>query len=155
MDWPRAIKIFPITEWDRILPQAEITLNLLRNCRIKPHLSAWAYLNGTYNLTKNPMAPPGSKLWIHTKPANRSSWAFHGIQGWYIGPTLQHYQCVQCYVPSTRSEVISDTIKFLPDYIPIPSATIEDYIKAAMEQTLEAIKAQQKRIKLPQLVLHP
>ena len=38
-------KQFPIIEWDRILPQAEITLNLLRNCCIHPHLSAWAYLN--------------------------------------------------------------------------------------------------------------
>ena len=135
-------KNFPITEWDRILPQAEITLNLMRNCRIQPHLSAWAYLNESYDFTKNPMAPPGSKILIHQKPANRASWAFHGIQGWYIGPTLQHYRCVRCYVPSTRSEVISDTIKFIPDYIPIPSATIEDYIKAAMEQTIAAIKTQ-------------
>ena len=35
-------------------------------------------------------------------------------------------------------------MKFIPDYIPIPSATIEDYIKAAIEQTIAAIKAQQK-----------
>ena len=31
---------FPITKWDRLLPQAEMTLNLLRNSRINPKLSA-------------------------------------------------------------------------------------------------------------------
>ena len=36
-------KEFPITEWDRLLPQAELTLNLLRNSRVKTHLSAWAF----------------------------------------------------------------------------------------------------------------
>ena len=33
-------KQFPITEWDRLLPQAEITLNLLRNSRINPKIFA-------------------------------------------------------------------------------------------------------------------
>ena len=64
---------FPITEWDRLLYQAEIILNLLRNCRINPKISAWVYLNGEYDFKKHPMAPPGSKILIHKKPSNRSS----------------------------------------------------------------------------------
>ena len=35
---------FPISEWDRLLPQAIITLNLLRNSRVNPKLSAYSYL---------------------------------------------------------------------------------------------------------------
>ena len=35
---------FPITEWDRLLDQAQVTLNLLRTARINPKLSAQAYL---------------------------------------------------------------------------------------------------------------
>ena len=31
---------FPMREWDRIIPQCEITLNLLCNSRINPQLSA-------------------------------------------------------------------------------------------------------------------
>ena len=92
----------------------------------------------------HPMAPPGSKIIIHTKPANRSSWAFHGVQGSYIAPSLQHYRCVRCYVPTTRSELISNTIKFLPEYIPIPNATIEDYIKATLEKILTTMQSQDK-----------
>ena len=38
-------KNFPITEWDRLLPQAELTLNLLRNSRVNPKLSTWEFLN--------------------------------------------------------------------------------------------------------------
>ena len=33
---------FTIREWDRILDQCELTLNLLRNSRVNPNLSAWA-----------------------------------------------------------------------------------------------------------------
>ena len=35
---------FPIQEWDRLLMQAEITLNLLRNARSNPRLSAYCTL---------------------------------------------------------------------------------------------------------------
>jgi hypothetical protein len=35
-------KNFPMHLWDRLLPQAEITLKLLHGPRINPKLSAWA-----------------------------------------------------------------------------------------------------------------
>ena len=35
---------FPIAEWDRLLDQAFLTLNLLRTARVNPKLSAHAYL---------------------------------------------------------------------------------------------------------------
>ena len=37
---------FPVREWDRIIIQSELTLNLLRGARSNPKLSAWAYLFG-------------------------------------------------------------------------------------------------------------
>ena len=37
---------FPISEWDRLLKQAEIALNLLRQARQNTKLSAYAYLFG-------------------------------------------------------------------------------------------------------------
>ena len=36
-------KDFPVTEWDRLLDQAELTLNLLRTSRVNPKLSAQAF----------------------------------------------------------------------------------------------------------------
>ena len=50
---------FPISEWDRLLRQCELTLNLLRTSRVNTKLSAWAYLNGVFDFNKTPLAPPG------------------------------------------------------------------------------------------------
>ena len=35
---------FPVTEWDRLLNQAFLTLNLLRSARVNPSLSAYAFI---------------------------------------------------------------------------------------------------------------
>ena len=40
---------FPMSEWDRLIPQANLTLNLLRTSCCNPALSAYAYIYGTYN----------------------------------------------------------------------------------------------------------
>ena len=59
---------FPISEWDRLLEQAFITLNLLQASHVHPKLSAYAYLFGNYDFNKNPLAPPGTKVIVHRKP---------------------------------------------------------------------------------------
>jgi len=77
---------FPLEEWDHLLEQAEITLNLLRSSRVNPTLSAYAQLKGQFDFNATPMAPPGTKVIIHDKPKHRASWALHGTDGFYIGP---------------------------------------------------------------------
>ena len=64
---------FPIHERDRLLDQAEFTLNLLRNSRVNPALSAHAYLNGVHDFNKVPLALPGTQAIVHTKPDKRAS----------------------------------------------------------------------------------
>ena len=88
-----AHKHFPLNKWDSLLPQAVITLNLLRTSRLNPKLSAHALLNGPYDFNTTPMAPPGSKIRVHEKPALRGTWAAHAINAWYHGPALYHYRC--------------------------------------------------------------
>jgi hypothetical protein len=53
---------FPLRLWDSLLPQAEITLNLLRAARINPHVSAYETLFGKFDYNKNPLMPPGVKV---------------------------------------------------------------------------------------------
>jgi hypothetical protein len=50
---------FPLQLWDRLLPQAEITLNLLRTSRLHPQLSAAAHFHGLVDYNKTAFAPPG------------------------------------------------------------------------------------------------
>ena len=59
---------FPVSEWDRLLPQAELTLNLLCPCCVNPRLSSYAYLFGHFDSNKTPLAPAGTKVLVHEKP---------------------------------------------------------------------------------------
>ena len=52
---------FLLSEWDRLIPQMNITLNLLRNARVNLKLSAYAYMYGEFNFRATPLAPPGTK----------------------------------------------------------------------------------------------
>jgi hypothetical protein len=45
----------PLRLWDRLLPQATITLNLTRQSRLNPKLSAYAQLYGHYEFNQAPM----------------------------------------------------------------------------------------------------
>ena len=39
---------FPLPIWDKLLPQAELTLNLMQGSQMNPKLSAWAQFDGPY-----------------------------------------------------------------------------------------------------------
>lgn len=67
-------KNFPIHLWDRLLPQATITLNLLHKSRINPKLSAYAQIYGAFDFNATPMAPPGTRVLIHEKSNQRGTW---------------------------------------------------------------------------------
>jgi hypothetical protein len=56
---------FPLHLWDRLLPQAEITLNLLRTSRLHPRLSAAAHFHGLVVYNKRAFALPGCKIIAH------------------------------------------------------------------------------------------
>ena len=96
-------------------------------------MSSWVSRNGIHDFNKIPLAPPGTKVIVHSKPSKRASWAYHGVNGWYIGGSYEHYRCVRCYIPSTRSEISCDTVTFIPSYVPIPETCIDDHIKKSSE----------------------
>ena len=142
-------KNFPLHLWDRLIPQAIITLNLLRSSRLHPQLSAHAHLHGPFDYNKTPLAPPGTRVIIHTKTSQRKSWAPHGEEGWYIGPALEHYRCYQIYVPKTRSERITDTVEFFPTKYTVPTITANDIITRAARNIVTALHD------TPVIQLHP
>ena len=141
---------FPISEWDRLLEQAVLTLNLLRNSRVTPRLSAYAYLNGPYDFNKCPMAPPGTLIAVHIKPNKRASWAAHSKRAWYIGPSLQHYRNFKCYLPSTKSEIVSDTVDLFAYNMPVPDISNDEYIQQALMDIL-AVLQNKSKINVPSL----
>ena len=131
---------FPISEWDRLLEQAEMTLNMLRTARCHPKLSSYAYIHGNHDFNKTPLAPPGTRVVIHKKPGVRNTWGFHGERAWYIGPAINHYRCYKCLVPSTSKEVITDTVKFIPKKIPFPQLHFNTYLQLAIEKIIKLLE---------------
>ena len=131
---------FPIKQWDRLLNQATITLNLLRSSRINPKLSAQAFLYGPFDFTSTPLAPPGTRVVAHTKPSQRKSWATRGEDAWYIGPAMDHHRCVRYFFPKTRSERTVDTVTFIPHSIPFPKMDIDTFLRQAATDIVDILK---------------
>eukprot|EP00804_Cyclotella_cryptica_P026381 CCRYP_007674-RA/>CCRYP_007674-RA protein AED:0.46 eAED:0.59 QI:0/0/0/1/0/0/2/0/127 len=95
--------------WDRLLPQAEITINLLRQSNATPLISAYAHLNGPFDYNKMPLAPMGCNVQVHEKSDARGTWAFHSVDGWYISTSPEHYRTHRCHIKATNSERFSNT----------------------------------------------
>ena len=83
---------FPLHLWDRLLPQAEITINLLRQSNATPTVSAYAHMNGPFDHNCMPLAPMGCQVQVHEKTDKRGTWAFHSVNGWYLGTSPDHYR---------------------------------------------------------------
>ena len=132
--------IFSIEQWDHLLQQAEITVNLLRNSRINPKLSVYAIIHGNFNFNTTALAPPGTKVAIHLKSQQRPSWGYHAEMGFYIGPALEHYRCFKCYVPATGAVRITNTVKFFPHKEPFPLTTIKDQFLQALHDIIFLLK---------------
>eukprot|EP00957_Ditylum_brightwellii_P044649 3384943-Ditylum_brightwellii.AAC.1 len=72
---------FPSQLWDHLLPQACMTLNMLRPSRINPQISAETQMNGMHNFNSMPLAPPGTKVIVHEKSTVHCTWSPHGVDG--------------------------------------------------------------------------
>ena len=124
---------FPLSEWDRLLPQATLTINLLRSSRIHPSLSAHASMFGQFDYNRTPLAPPGTKIVAHLAATTRTSFGQHGKVGWYIGPSPEHYRCYRCYFPDTQQERDVLKVDFFPEKIPFPTFTNSTYLRQTAE----------------------
>jgi hypothetical protein len=118
--WDQLTQMFPYIFWDRLLPQAEMTLNILRTSRQHPQLSAAAHYHGLIDYNKTAFALPGCKIIAHEKPAKRRNWAPHGQHGYSLGPEMYHYRCQNVYISATASERTVDTLEFFPHNSPMP-----------------------------------
>lgn len=82
--------VFPIPLWDRLLPQAEITLNLLRQSNATSNVSAYAHLYGPFHYNKIPLAPMGSK----SKSTRRQTIEARELSIWWMVGTFTHHQSI-------------------------------------------------------------
>ena len=131
---------FPMHLWDCLLPQAEITVNLLRQSNATPTVSAYAHMSGPFDYNKMPLAPMGCQVQVHEKTDKRGTWAFHSVDGWYIATSPEHYRTHKCHIKETKSDRFSDTVQFQHKNITNPTVTPHDKLMHALADCAKAIK---------------
>ena len=131
---------FPSNLWNLLVPQAELTLNLLRECRTNPEISAWENFNGEFNYDATPLGPLGIAVIIHNKPSRRKSWDMRGIDGWSTGVSMEHYRCQRVIAKNSKMERISDTVEFRHQRITTPGPTPEDRLIHTIQQLTAVLK---------------
>ena len=131
---------FPKNLWDRLLPQVEITVNLLRQSNATPTFSAYAHMCGPFDYNKMPLAPIGCNVQVHVKTDKRGTWAFHSVDGWYLSTSPEHYRTHKCHVKDTKSDRISDTVQFQHKNITNPTVTPHDKLMKALADCATLIK---------------
>lgn len=119
---------FPLAEWDKLIPQTNLTLNLLRSSRINPKLSAYSYIHGNFNFLTIPLAPPGTRIVAHINPEKKGSYEFNGEMVWYVRSSLNHYRYVRYYFPKTRRERDYNTVEFLTHELTFPLVKLKDHL---------------------------
>jgi hypothetical protein len=70
------------------------------SCR-NPNQSANQEIYAPFDFNKTPLAPLGIKALIYNDPDSRASWAPHATDGYYVGPAVDHYQCLHFDIPAT------------------------------------------------------
>eukprot|EP00956_Cyclotella_meneghiniana_P024798 scaffold50421_cov81-Cyclotella_meneghiniana.AAC.3 len=130
---------FPPSLWDRLLPQTEVTLNLLRQSNATPTVSAYAHLSGPFDYNKMPLAPMGCEAQVHEKTDKRGTWAYHSLDGWYLNTSPEHYRVHNCHIKSTKAERLTDTIQFKHKHITNPTLSHSDKLMNALANCKAAL----------------
>ena len=130
---------FPLSEWDRFLEQANITLNLLRSARSNPKLSAYAYMFGEFDFAATTLAPPGTKIVAHIKPNQRRIWELNGEAAWYVGLSITYCRGVTYYFPRIKTIQDCATVPFYPSRIPFAEVKLEDFLRQAASDIISIL----------------
>ncbi len=73
---------FPLQLLDRLTPQVENTLNLMRASCTNPNMLAYEAIHGPYDWNRFPLAPLGCKAIIYKSPEAWGSWGTQGTDAW-------------------------------------------------------------------------
>jgi hypothetical protein len=106
----------PLQLWDRLTPQVFNCLNMMRASCINPSTSAYETLYGPNDWNRYPLAPLGCKAIVYKDVNTRGSWASRGVDGWYLGPSMDHYCCDIYYIPETRAYGILGSTELFPQH---------------------------------------
>ena len=79
---------FPIALWCKLLPQINLSINIVRKCRQNPLLSVWAAMEGKYHFDLTPILPAGSEMLMHEKSIRRWTFGYNAKKAWCLNLTV-------------------------------------------------------------------
>ncbi len=123
---------FPINQWDKLLPQTILTLNLLRQSNVAPNISAWAYHHGSFDYNRMPLAPMGCAVQFLLRPSRRKTFGEHAEDGFYLKTSEEHYRTHVVFCTKTQAKRLADTVFFKHKYITQPTVTPADAMVIAV-----------------------
>ena len=53
---------------------------------------------------------------------------------------------MKCYLPLTRTEIISDTVRLIPKHIPIPEVDADDYLRTGVQELIHLLWLKKDKI---------
>ena len=132
---------FPANLWDKILPQVELTMNLLRPFAADRSISAYeGVFRRKYDFEAHPIAPCGTLVLVHDPPDKRGPFACHGSSGFYLGPALKHHRCFRVHMLVTQTERISDSLAWFPAPLQLPGSSPSELVCAALTDLTAALR---------------
>ena len=78
----------PLGLWDKLLPQLDMQVNLLRFSNIHPKVCSWTVLNGAHDFNRHPLAPLGLEIQMLENHDKRKTWGVRSKPGYYVGTYL-------------------------------------------------------------------
>ena len=110
-----------------------------------PH-SAHTPLHGTAytaltTSTTSQSPPPGMRIVCFEAPSQRSTWSPHGIDGFYVGPAMNHHRCFTVYIPSTHATRITGQLSWHPPpAYQLPGSTPADDVLSCISRLQASIE---------------
>jgi hypothetical protein len=131
---------FPLSLWCHLLELTKLTLNLLRQLKVAPKISAYAHIHRPHDYMKKPFALLGCTIQAHVKPEDCCTQDTQSDAGFSLGTSMEHHRCFWVYITQTRVTQISDRVFFKHQYITNPTVSPESHVVAAAQQLTIASK---------------
>jgi hypothetical protein len=123
-----------------LLPQIELTLNMLRPANVRQTISAHSYVHGIHDYNRMPLVPLGCETQCFVDPEQRTSFGSHSLDSWHIGSSGDHYRAYKVFMRETRAKRVTDTIVFKHKKITNPAVSAADVIAATAAKLTDTIK---------------
>ncbi len=106
--------------WDRLLPQTEITINLIWQSNATSKVLTYAHLSGPFDYNTMPLTSMRCEAKVHEKTDKCRTWAYHLVNRWYLFTSPYHFAHSIVISSTQRANNYPKWFNFNTNVSPIP-----------------------------------